>query len=70
MGPLRFPLIADPDAAVAKAYDVWLDEWKTSARATAVISEDGVLMKTYPKEPIDGKGHAERVHGDCELLFG
>ena len=69
MGPIRFPLIADPDAEIAKAYDVWLEKWGTSARATAVIREDGVIVKTYPRAPLDGKGHAEQVYGDCEELF-
>lgn len=65
---LRFPLIADPDGEIAKAYDVYRDDWKVAGRATAVIREDGTILKTYPKAPLDGKGHAEEVYRDVEGL--
>ena len=61
VGPLRFPLIADPDAKVANAFGVYKDDWKVAGRATALIAEDGRILKTYPAAPLDGKGHAEEV---------
>jgi len=61
---LSFPLIADPDAKIASAYGVYRDDWKVAGRATVVIGEDGTILKTYPKAPLDGKGHAEEVFGD------
>jgi peroxiredoxin Q/BCP len=65
---LSFPLIADPDAKIANAYGVYRDDWKVAGRATAVIGEDGTILKTYPKAPLDGKGHAEEVFGDLAGL--
>jgi len=54
---------------VAKAYDVYKEDWKVAVRATAAIGEDGVVLKTYPEAPLNGKGHAEEVFGDIEALF-
>lgn len=68
-GGFRFPLIADPEATIAKAYDVFKDDWKMTGRATAVIDESGLIRKTYPKAPLDGKGHAEEVFSDVKALF-
>jgi peroxiredoxin Q/BCP len=69
IGGLRFPLIADPDAEIAKAYGVFKEDWKVAGRTTAVIGEDGVVVKTFPAAPLDGKGHAEAVFHDAEALF-
>jgi peroxiredoxin Q/BCP len=66
---LRFPLIADADGEIAKAYGVYRDDWKVAGRATAIVGEDGVIVKTYPKAALDGKGHAEEVYKDAEALF-
>ncbi len=68
-GGFRFPLIADHAAEIAKAYDVYRDDWKVAGRATAVVGEDGTIVKTYPQAPRDGKGHAEAVYGDVEALL-
>ncbi len=68
-GGFRFPLIADPEARVAKAYDVYSDDRRRTGRSTAVIAEDGTVVKTYPEAPIAGKGHAETVYGDVAELF-
>jgi peroxiredoxin len=70
IGPLRFPLIADPEAKVATAYGVYREDWKVSGRATAVISEDGTILKTFPKAALDGKGHAEEVYGALGSIPG
>jgi peroxiredoxin len=69
IGPLHFPLIADPDAEIANSYGVYRDDWKVAGRATAVIGEDGTILKAYPKAPLDGKGHAEEVFGDLAGLL-
>jgi peroxiredoxin len=69
LGGIRFPLIADPDAQVSKPYEVYREDWKVAGRATAVIGEDGTVLKTYPRAPLDGKGHAEEVYGDVEKLL-
>jgi peroxiredoxin Q/BCP len=66
---LRYPLIADTDAEIANAYGVYRDDWKVAGRATAVIGEDGTILKTYPKAPLDGKGHAEHVYTELEALL-
>lgn len=69
IGGLHFPLIADADAEVAKAFDVYRDDWKVAGRTTAVIGEDGTVLQTYPAAPLDGRGHAEAVYHDVESLF-
>jgi peroxiredoxin Q/BCP len=66
---LRFPLIADAGGEIARAYGVYREDWKVAGRATAIIREDGVIAKTYPKAALDGKGHAEEVYKDAEALF-
>ena len=40
-----------------------------AARATAVIGEDGTILKIYPKAPLDGKGHAEHVYTELVALL-
>ncbi|MEA2885566.1 MAG: thioredoxin-dependent peroxiredoxin [Bradyrhizobium sp.] len=69
LGGLRFPLIADPDASVAKAYGVFKEVWKVAGRATALIGEDGTVLKTWPEAPLHGKGHAEEVFDEAEKLL-
>jgi peroxiredoxin len=69
IGPLRFPLIADPETTISKAYGVYRDDWKVAGRGTAVIGEDRTVVRTYPKAPLDGKGHAEAVFEDLKELF-
>lgn len=63
-------MIADPSAEIAKAYDVYRDDWKVAGRATVVIGEDGTIVKTYPEAPLDGKGHAEAVYAAVDALLG
>jgi peroxiredoxin len=41
-----------------------------AGRATALIGEDGTVLKTYPQAPLDGKGHAEEVFGDLGSILG
>jgi thioredoxin-dependent peroxiredoxin len=67
-GGFRYPLIADSSADIGKAYGVYREDWKLTGRATAVIGEDGTVIKTYPKAPLHGKGHAEEVFADVRGL--
>jgi peroxiredoxin Q/BCP len=66
---LNMPLISDPDAEIAKAYGVFKEDWGVAGRATAVIGEDGTVLKTYPKAPLAGSGHAEAVFRDVEAML-
>jgi peroxiredoxin len=66
---VRFPLIADESGDIARSFDVYREDWKVASRATAVIDENGLVVKTYPKASLDGKGHAEEVYRDIEALF-
>lgn len=44
LGPLQFPLASDPDGAMARAYDVWVDEKQVSLRGLFLIDPDGILQ--------------------------
>ncbi len=44
LGPLRFPLAADPDGAAARAYGVWSEEKEVSTRGLFVVDPAGVLQ--------------------------
>lgn len=62
---LPFPLLADPDHAVADAYGVWKEKtnygktyWGIE-RTTFVIDKDGSVAKVYPRVRVDL--HAEQV---------
>lgn len=68
-GGFRFPLIADPSCEIAKAYGVLRADGDRTGRATAVIGEDGTVLKTYPEAPPHGKGHAQAVFDDVERLL-
>jgi peroxiredoxin len=69
LGGLRFPLIADPDATVAHAYDAYKEEWKVSTRATLLIDEEGIVRLTWPEAPIDARGHVEAVFDEVSKLL-
>ena len=62
---LNFPLLADPDHAVALAYGAWREKnmyGKTSMgiqRSTFLIDDQGVVRKVWKKVSVDG--HDERV---------
>ena len=55
---LTFPLLADPDGKIAKAYGV-LRETGRAARATFLIGRDGTILHSWPKVSITG--HADDV---------
>ena len=62
---LNFPLLSDPDKAVAKKYGAWGEKVlygkKTIGmiRSTFVIDGEGVVRKVFPRVRVDG--HAEKV---------
>jgi len=62
---LNFPLLADPDHAVAEKYGAWGEKTlygKKSMgiiRATFLIDKEGVVRKVWPKVKVDG--HDEQV---------
>ena len=62
---LNFPLLSDPDKAVAKKYGAWGEKVMYGKkvtgmiRSTFVIDKEGVVAKVFPKVRVDG--HAEKV---------
>jgi peroxiredoxin Q/BCP len=62
---LTFPLLSDPDKAVAKKYGAWGEKvlyGKKSVgmiRSTFVIDGEGVVRKVFPRVKVDG--HADAV---------
>jgi peroxiredoxin Q/BCP len=62
---LTFPLLADPDHAVAERYGVWVEKknygktyWGI-ARTTFLIDPHGVVARVWPKVKVEG--HAAEV---------
>jgi peroxiredoxin Q/BCP len=62
---LPFPLLADPDHAVAETYGVWKEKsnygkkYMGIERTTFVIDREGKIAKIYPRVKVDQ--HAEKV---------
>jgi len=62
---LNFPLLSDPDKAVAKKYGAWGEKvlygkkMVGMIRSTFVIDGEGVVRKVFPRVKVDG--HAEKV---------
>ena len=62
---LNFPLLADPDHAVADAYGVWGEKqfmgrrYMGAARTTFVIGRDGVIRHVF--EDVKPAGHEDAV---------
>ena len=69
---LPFPLLADPDHAVAERYGVWKEKknygrtYMGIERTTVVIARDGQVKKVFPRVRVDG--HAEQVLKALEEL--
>lgn len=60
---LPFPLLADKDAKIAKAFGVPVKEGY-AMRATYLIGPDGKVKKVYPK--VDPGVHADEILGDAK----
>ena len=62
---LNFPLLADPDHAVADAYGVWGEKkfmgrrYMGAARATFIIGKDGMIRHVF--DGVKPAGHDEEV---------
>jgi peroxiredoxin Q/BCP len=62
---LTFPLLADPDHAVADQYGVWQlkkfmgREYMGIARTTFVVDKDGTITAVFPNVKVEG--HADKV---------
>ena len=62
---LTFPLLADPDHAVADQYGVWQQkrfmgrEYMGIARTTFVIDKNGTIKAVFPNVKVEG--HADKV---------
>jgi len=56
---LSFPLVADPDFTISKAYGVFNEERKLSRRVTFVIDKEGIIRYIFPK--VDVQAHADEV---------
>jgi peroxiredoxin Q/BCP len=56
---LNFPLLADTDSEVCKAFGVLNTERKAANRLTFVIDKQGVIRKVYPT--VKPMGHPEEV---------
>jgi thioredoxin-dependent peroxiredoxin len=62
---LNFPLLSDPDKAVAKKYGAWGEKVMYGKkvtgmiRSTFVIDKEGVVSKVFPRVRVDG--HADKV---------
>ena len=71
---LNFPLLADPDHAVAEQYGAWREKnlyGKVSLgiqRSTYLIDPDGKVAKVWPRVQVDG--HDEQVVAAVRALTG
>lgn len=69
---LNFPLLADTDMSVMKAYDAWGlkkfmgREFEGTLRKTFIIDPAGKIVKEYPK--VTPKDHAVQIIKDLEEL--
>ena len=69
---LSFPLLADPDHAVAEAYGAWREKHQYGKsyhgiqRSTFLIDAGGVVRKAWKK--VDVQGHDEQVLAALERL--
>lgn len=65
---LAFPLLSDPDHAIAEAYGVWREKKSAGkvrmgiVRSTFVIGPGGEIERIY--DNVKAKGHVERVLTD------
>lgn len=71
---LPFPLLADEDQTLCKAFGVWKEKslygrkFMGIVRTTFVINEDGEIEKIYPKVKVNG--HVKEVLAFCNNRKG
>jgi peroxiredoxin Q/BCP len=63
---LEFPLLADTDAEMAKAFGVLKSSGKMAERTTFLIDRDGFVRAVWPKVSITG--HTGEILGKIEEL--
>lgn len=69
---LNFPLVADPELGLHKAYGAWGKkmmygkEREGTIRSTFLVGADGVILKVWPKVKV--KGHVDEVLAAIEEL--
>jgi peroxiredoxin Q/BCP len=56
---LNFPLLADTDYSVSKAFGAFNEERLMSKRMTFIIDKNGIIQHIFPK--VDVRAHAEEV---------
>ena len=56
---LNFPLVADSDFTISKAYGVFNEERQMSRRVTFVIDKEGLIRHIFHK--VDVRAHADEV---------
>lgn len=56
---LNFPLVADTDYSISKAFGAFNEERQMSKRMTFVIDKDGIIRHIFPK--VDVRAHVEEV---------
>jgi peroxiredoxin Q/BCP len=56
---LNFPLLADTDYSVSKAFGAFSEERQMSKRMTFIIDKNGIVQHIFPK--VDVRAHAEEV---------
>lgn len=67
---LPFPLLADPDHAVAEEYGVWKEKMNYGKkymgieRTTFLIDDEGTIQHIFPRVKVDG--HADALLGALE----
>lgn len=68
---LTFPLLADPDAAVAKAWGAWGEKtigdrtFDGVIRSTFVLDADGVVQRA--EYGVDPEGHVARLRAELDV---
>jgi alkyl hydroperoxide reductase subunit AhpC/predicted Ser/Thr protein kinase len=61
IGPLQFPLAADPNGAVSRAYGVWMEDSGCSARGLFIIDPEGVLQYSVAHNTSVGRSVEETL---------
>jgi peroxiredoxin Q/BCP len=56
---LNFPLLADTDYSMSKAFGAFNEERQMSKRMTFIIDKNGIIKHIFPK--VDVRAHAEEV---------
>jgi len=56
---LNFPLLADTDYSVSRAFGAFNEERQMSKRMTFIIDKNGIIQHIFPK--VDVRAHAEEV---------